>query len=104
METKELHPKGVENLMCALVDSARSRYVKRIAGWAKADKVSVKTWYDLHKNAIYHWEEVVFVRNDPYGIFGDFDADGILKAWNALAQDYIGGTNKGSKGNTFKTS
>ena len=32
------------------------------------------------------------------------DSAGRLKAWNALAQDYIGGTNKGSKGNTFKTS
>lgn len=89
--TKEMDfdQEGLANLAVALIDSVRKDYVSVISSYAEENKRPVQEWYDDHKSFVHSWGAAQFVIRDYYGIFSDFDAEGVFRTWNSLAQDRL---------------
>ena len=88
-EVQQFNNEGIVNLMVALIDDARKRYVKAIAYDAYVKKTSVKEEF-LNGNWVNRRCDIInFVRSDPYGIFAPLTVKDVLMGWNRDAQTLV---------------
>lgn len=90
-EKLQFNNEGVYNLMTAIVDDARKRYINAIAGIAYNKGILVKDEFVNGKWMDDRWEVIRFVKEDPYGIFAPLTGRDVLIGWNRDAQLLVDG-------------
>lgn len=104
---KDFNPDGMINLAVAMVDDARTRYIKSIASltydkkFYNKDKTvewnyeinkenkNVDEFYRNNKKFIHRWEVSRFVLNDPYSMFAPLSPEQVFHSWNKDAQELV---------------
>ena len=104
---QDFNPDGMINLAVAMVDDARTKYIKAIASLTYGKKFynkdktvewnyeinkenkNVDEFYRNNKKLIHRWEVSRFVLNDPYSMFAPLSPEQVFRSWNKDAQEIV---------------